>query len=56
MPFVSFFDLTWITIREIAQSDPYSLRCVRADDISRPGYIVEDVSDYIARADTILAT
>ncbi len=55
MPFQSSFDDVWNIVKEVVESDPFSGRCLRADQISRPGYIMEDVLEYITRANIILA-
>jgi hypothetical protein len=55
MPFKKKFNRVWEIIRVTAESDPFNLQCLRADQISRPGYIMEDVLQYIARASTIIA-
>jgi hypothetical protein len=55
MPFDPTFDPVWEILQEVVESEPFSLRCLRADEISRPGYIMEDVLEYIARANIILA-
>jgi hypothetical protein len=55
MPFEDKFNPIWQIIRETAEGDPFNLQCIRADQIARPGYIMEDVLQYIARAGFIIA-
>jgi hypothetical protein len=55
MPFEDKFNRIWQMIRTTAEGDPFYLQCLRADQISRPGYIMEDVLQYIATASTIIA-
>jgi len=55
MPFDETFRPVWDTIKQTIQNDPFNIRCVRADEISRPGTIMEDVLQYIAEARLVIA-
>ena len=55
MPFNDQFAKVWDVIKKTTEGDRFNLQCLRADAIARPGYIMEDVLEYIARAGTILA-
>jgi hypothetical protein len=55
MPFEHKFDSVWEVIQTTAESNPFSLQCLRADQIVRPGYIMEDVLEHIAIASIIIA-
>ena len=55
MPFDPSFRAVWDAIRDVAEGDPFNMRCVRADDVARPGFIMEDVLEYIARARLVVA-
>lgn len=55
MPFQASFDAMWSVVQNVVEGDPFNCSCVRADQISRSGYIMEDVLEYIARANVVLA-
>lgn len=55
MPFDEAFDPVWSVIRDVAESDPINIRCLRADEVTQPGFIMEDVLEYIAQAGVIIA-
>jgi hypothetical protein len=54
MPFGARFTGVWQIVKETVE-EQFGLTCVRADQISRPGNIMEDVLEYIARAGTVVA-
>ena len=55
MPFANMFDEVWDVIRNTLSNPPFNLLCRRADDISRPGHILDDVLENIGRARLLIA-
>lgn len=55
MPFGKKFDPVWKIIHETAEGEEFNLTCIRADHISKPGNIMEDVLEYIVSAGTVIA-
>jgi hypothetical protein len=55
MPFAPSFIETWEAVRETVAGEPFNLLCRRADDITRPGHVMTDVLENIARSRLLIA-
>src|SRR5580765_5544854 len=55
MPFDPGFAEVWKIIRSTVESQDFNLECKRADDFSKPGYIMEDILRNIVRASIVIA-
>ena len=55
MPFDGRFAEIWKIIRSTVESQDFNLECRRADDFSKPGYVMEDILRNIVRASIIIA-
>jgi hypothetical protein len=54
MPFAKKFDWAWKIIDETVENPPFNLKCERADDFSKPGYIMDDVLKKIGEASLVI--
>lgn len=55
MPFDHKFNPVFDTIKDTLQSSELNMRCSRADDISRGGYVMNDILRNIAESEFIIA-
>ncbi|HZT58920.1 MAG TPA: hypothetical protein VFA21_09870 [Pyrinomonadaceae bacterium] len=55
MPFAEKFDEVYATIKETVEADEVGFICLRADDISSSGYVMEDVLKKIGESEIIIA-